>query len=199
MSMLPDALQIPYDKIVTASIDDSGSLSIEQITDILENEWHVTYCDTSNHSTCILSIPYQGCIFLYDQTSANSCDVDDRLIAAYGWSVQNQKKRDASRIRGFLGGRIEIAGKGTFDKGHALSHAMGGGLDINLFPQRPDLNRGRSEAGKLYRRMERYAADHPGTFVFSRLLYNDKSWVPFLLEYGVLMPDGKLWVELFEN
>lgn len=58
---------------------------------------------------------------------------------------------------------------------------------------------GRSEAGRVYRRMERYGSDHPGTFVFSRLIYTDNSWVPSFLEYGVLMPDGKLWVEWFEN
>jgi hypothetical protein len=55
---------------------------------------------------------------------------------------------------------------------------MGGGLDVNLFPQRPDLNRGRSSAGKTYRKMEAYAAQYPGTFTFSRVLYMNEAWVP---------------------
>ena len=37
------------------------------------------------------------------------------------------------------------------DKGHLLSHASGGELDINLFPHRRELNRGWSEEGKLFR------------------------------------------------
>lgn len=102
-------------------------------------------------------------------------------------------------MRGFLGGVIEIPGKGTFDKGHALAHAMGGGLDENLFPQNPELNRGRSPEGRIYRKMERYVAKHPGTFAFSRLIYDDSSWVPSSLEFGILMQTHELWVEWFQN
>jgi hypothetical protein len=47
--------------------------------------------------------------------------------------------------------------------------------------------------------MERYAATHPGTFAFSRLIYADHTWVPAALEYGVLLPDATLWVERFPN
>jgi len=70
---------------------------------------------------------------------------------------------------------------------------------VNLFPQRLELNRGRSPEGKKYRSMERYAAAHPGTFVFSRFWYTDPSWVPVSLEYGLLRPDGTFWVERFTN
>jgi len=31
------------------------------------------------------------------------------------------------------------------------------------------------------------------------MIYSDDSWVPSSLEYGVLKPDGELWVEWFEN
>lgn len=195
----PDSIQIPYDRIVEAATDASGTAIIEELIRFLEDEWIATYYDMSSHAPNILQFPDHGYTFLYDQTSANPCDVDDRLVAAYGHSTQSEHKRDKSRIQGFLGGGIDIPGKGRFDKGHVLAHAMGGGLDVNLFPQRPELNRGRSEAGRVYRRMEKYAADHPGTFAFSRLIYSDNSWVPSFLEYGVLMPDGKLWVEWFEN
>jgi len=47
--------------------------------------------------------------------------------------------------------------------------------------------------------METYAVKHPGTFVFSRLLYADAMWVPVSLEYGIFLPEGKLWVEQFTN
>ena len=42
------------------------------------------------------------------------------------------------------------------DKGHFIAHAIGGGLDMNIFSQARDLNRGISEQGKVYRLMERY-------------------------------------------
>lgn len=152
-----------------------------------------------SHEPNVLQFLDQGFTFLFDQASASGTDAEDRLVVGYGSSTMQRKRRDASRIQGFLGGGIEIPGKGTYDKGHVLAHAQGGGLDVNLVPQRPDLNRGRSAAGKAYRRMEAYAANRPGTFVFSRLIYGDETWVPTSLEYGVLLAEGKLWVELFPN
>jgi hypothetical protein len=169
------------------------------LVQFVEDEWVATYHDMSPHSPTVLKFQDQGFTFLYDQTSANGSDVEDRLVAAYGWSIANEQKKDESRMKGFLGGGIDIPDKGRFDKGHVLAHSMGGGLDVNLFPQRPELNRGRSVAGRVYRRMEKYAAAHVGTFVFSRLIYSDRSWVPSSLEYGVLMQDNRLWVEWFEN
>jgi hypothetical protein len=196
---LAQPLQIPYADIVATATNPSGTININELIQFLEDEWSATYYDMSSHNPCIMKFSDQGFTFLYDQASANTDDVDDRLVAAYGFSTANDHKRDSSRIQGFLGGGLDISGKGKFDKGHALAHAMGGGLDVNLFPQNPELNRGRSEAGKVYRKMEKFAADHPGTFVFSRLIYSNDSWVPTSLEYGVLKPDGELWVEWFEN
>ena len=63
-----------------------------------------------------------------------------------------------------------------YDRGHFMSHRQAGGLDINLFPQRADINQGHSALGKQYRAMERDAVTHRNTFVFSRPLYDDKSW-----------------------
>lgn len=54
-------------------------------------------------------------------------------------------------------------------------------------------------AGKIYRQMERYCAEHPGTFCFNRALYNDNSNRPFAIEFGLLKQDLSLWVQRFEN
>ncbi|MBS4096187.1 MAG: hypothetical protein KGZ83_05035 [Sulfuricella sp.] len=196
---LPDLLQIPYRRIAEAAGDASGVVLVEELTPLLENEWIATYYDMSSHQPTVLQFPDHGYTFLYDQASASSDKVDDRLVAAYGLSATRSHERDKARIQGFLGGGIDVPGKGKFDKGHALAHAMGGGLDVNLFPQRPELNRGKSKAGRLFRKMERHAGDNPGSFVFMRLIYSDDSWVPASLEYGILLPDGELWVEWFEN
>ena len=57
---------------------------------------------------------------------------------------------------------------------------MGGGLDINLFPQVKATNR-----GGLWRKMERYCAANLGTFCFIHPIYRDQSWRPAALEYGI--------------
>ena len=84
-------------------------------------------------------------------------------------------------------------------QGHFLGHASGGILDINLFPQRRELNRGWSEEGKRFRSMERYVAEHPGTFFCHRPSYRDQTWIPATLEYGVLVDGERWWVDRFRN
>ena len=190
---------IPYDRLLADLEPTAGILPSDPLLASLEDAWLAAYCDAASHITQVLSFEDGGFRFLFDHASAAGSDVDDRLVVGYGASQSRSKPRDAARMRGFLAPRLDISGKGVFDKGHVLAHAMGGGLDVNLFPQRPDLNRGRSACGRIYRRMERYVASHPGTFVFSRLWYTDSSWVPASLEYGVLLPAGRFWVEQFLN
>lgn len=136
-------------------------------------------------------------VFQFDHTA-------ERVTLAYAVSVEQLMRRDAGRMRGFpnvnasvrrvLGDRAFVA-----DKGHFLGHASGGILDINLFPQRRELNRGWSEEGKRFRSMERHVAEHPGVFFYHRALYRDDSWIPATLEYGVLLDDTRWWVERFRN
>lgn len=136
-------------------------------------------------------------VYLFDLTL-------ERVVVAYGLSQPPAKARDVSRMRGFpdvdpsFAARLGTAAPAA-DKGHFLAHASGGELDINLFPQRRDLNRGWSAQGKRFRRMERWVAERPGTFHFHRPLYADESWLPARLEYGLLRDDGEWWVERFDN
>jgi len=194
-----ESIALPYDMLVAQVSDSSEKVRFDDLIEALQNEWLSAYSQMCNHEPNVLQFLDQGFTFLFDQVSANGGEAEDRLVAGYGHSMKQRAHRDRSRIRGFLGGRIEIPGKGVFDKGHVLAHAMGGGFDVNLFPQRPELNRGRSVAGKTYRKMEDHAAKHPATFTFSRLLYSDETWVPAALENGILTAEGKLWVEQFSN
>jgi hypothetical protein len=68
-------------------------------------------------------------------------------------------------------------------------------MDMNLFPQRRDLNRGWSAQGKRYRAMERHLAAHPGTFFYHRPIYTDDTWVPAELELAILRPDNEWWID----
>ena len=130
--------------------------------------------------------------------------VAERVVLAYAFSTPSLTKRDASRIRGFPNVNASVKkamGDRAFhaDKGHFLGHASGGTLDINLFPQRRDLNRGWSDQGKRYRAMERYVAERQGTFFYSRPIYDDDTWIPHMLEYAVLTEDRGWWTDRFDN
>jgi len=128
----------------------------------------------------------------YDQT------VEDRVVAVFGTSARPDEPRNGNRLRGWLGETGELVGA-TRDKGHFIAHCMGGALDVNVFSQDRRLNRGWSPQGKIYRQMERYCQQHPGTFCFSRPIYRDSSSVPQWLEFGVLKENENLWVEVFDN
>jgi len=128
----------------------------------------------------------------------------ERVVLAYAISVEQLTKRDVTRMRGFPNPNVStrrILGQKAFlaDKGHFLGHASGGQLDINLFPQRRELNRGWSAEGKAFRSMERYVAEHPGTFFYHRPIYDDETWVPQVLEYGMLEDDTRWTVKRFAN
>jgi len=155
-----------------------------------EYEKKVDYCQ-------LTEIIIDLSVFIFD------C-IEERVVLAYAISTKALNKRDASRIRGFPNVnastmKSDDENKFKSDKGHFLGHASGGQLDINLFPHRTGLNRGWSKEGKIFRKLERYVAKYTGTFFYHRPIYNDNTWVPSFLEYGVLKED-KLWeVEVFTN
>ena len=85
-----------------------------------------------------------------------------------------------------------------YDRGHFISLRQGGVYDINLFPQRADVNRGRGQ-WRVYRDMETECVNRPGTFCFSRPIYDDLTWVPFELEYGVVHAPEHMALRRFPN
>jgi len=89
-----------------------------------------------------------------------------------------------------------------YDRGHFMSHRQGGGLDINLFPQRADINQGRTGLGADYRAMEMACVARAGVapvFCCSRPIYDDGSWVPAQLEYAVIYNPNRMNVRTFPN
>jgi hypothetical protein len=166
--------------------------------------WASEYQAMSSHIPNVLQFEIDGFQHLFDYTSDPSADssahdTEDRLVAVFGLSRIPEGKRSSSRMKGFLGGRLVDATDTPLDKGHFIAVSMGGGTEVNLFPQRPELNRGWSDPGKVFRKMERFAAEHPGTFVFARPLYASTSWHPTSIEYAVLLPELRWWVEQFAN
>lgn len=158
--------------------------------------WCLDYCAEFQKAD-ISEINIDFAIFLFDHST-------ERVTLAYALSTEQLMKRDSSRMRGFP--NVNVSAGSTLaekpfiaDKGHFLGHASGGILDINLFPQRRELNRGWSLEGKRFRSMERYVAKRPGTFFYHRPRYDDETWIPQYLEYGVLIDDTRWRVDTFRN
>lgn len=158
--------------------------------------WYDDY-ENAAADACLSEINLGAAVFTFDHTF-------ERVVLAYAVSTPQLTARDASRIRGFPNVNESVrAALGdmafTVDKGHYLGHASGGVLDINLFPHRRDLNRGWSSDGKRFREMERYVATYPGTFFYHRPTYDDDTWIPASLEYGVLVDNQTWWAGTFRN
>jgi hypothetical protein len=164
------------------------------------------YEATASHPPNIARVEYGTFDYICDSYSgvealgevAFDQRVRDRVVAVLGISLPLRGRRRRSLPKGWVEHPEEIDSSGR-DKGHFIAHAISGGLDMNVFSQARDLNRGLSEQGRLYRLMERYCYENAGTFCFSRPVYDDASSVPRWLEFGLLREDGSLWVEVFEN
>jgi hypothetical protein len=118
-------------------------------------------------------------------------------IAAHGVSQVAARPRKDSRLKGRTLGPVEVvdpAQRLPYDRGHAIGHVIGGGLDINIIPQSRAMNR-----GGMWRRMERYCHDFPGTYFFCRPLYAGLCSHPAEIEFGVLRTDRSMWVNQFQN
>lgn len=128
-------------------------------------------------------------------------NVESRVVAVIGTSAPDLRRRDDSRLRGWLGPTEDTFGK-AWDKGHFIAHSIGGaveGSELNVFIQRRDVNRGWSDAGKRYCSIEKYCASNPGVLCWSPPIYTDGSAMPLQVELGVVKVDGELWVDTFEN
>ena len=177
----------------------------ERVKDFLRAElphaWHEAYAAmTPGRESNILVIARGTFDFIYDDISADG-DAETRVVAAIGTSAPEPRKRDDSRLQGWLGPTGESFGT-AWDKGHFVAHSVGGavrGWELNVFIQRRDLNRGWSAAGRRYRAVERYCAAHPGVLCWTRPIYTDGSAFPLQIELGVLEADDELWVETFDN
>ncbi|MHB1312515.1 MAG: DNA/RNA non-specific endonuclease [Gemmatimonadaceae bacterium] len=155
------------------------------------SEWLKQYQRGTGASE-LVEIVLAGAVFVFD------C-VQERVVLAYAVSTLQLMARDGSRIQGLpdvnVGVRKALGPDAKlYDRGHFLGHASGGELDINLFPHERALNRGWSDHGKAFRKLERDAAARTGTFFFHRPEYADDTWIPTVLEFGVLL-GGTTWAQ----
>jgi hypothetical protein len=120
-----------------------------------------------------------------------------RVVGVWGAVGRPAAVRDRSRQSGFLPDPARWSAAG-YDRGHFVAHSLGGGMDVNFFPQARHLNRGWSSAGRRWRAIERRLAAHPGALVFVRPVYDSPGWAPAWIELATVI-DGRCEVETFDN
>ena len=185
--------------------------------------WIDAYAGSTPRTVQVVSIALQQYEFLYDLEQERVVAVcglswkdksprDTKYMAEFLGAVTSERK-----VRELLRGldaqqaakRRELLAKSwrdrffeeygaKYDRGHFVSLRQGGVYDVNLFPQRADVNQGRGK-WQVYRDMERECVNRPGTFCFSRPLYSDLTWVPSELEYGVVHGPEHMAVRRFPN
>ncbi len=195
---------------ILSSVD---SLDTEQVINHLIYKfpflWEKVYKKHSNRITDICRIKKGTFEYIFDDYATlekkgivpiNS-SIESRVIAAFGISNPQKKYRDDYRLRNWIG-RTNLLFGNSWDKGHLIAHSIGGSVDgaeLNVFQQRRDLNRGWSNDGKQFRKMENYCLKHEGTFCFNRPIYLDQTSKPAFIEFGLLKSSRELWVDIFDN
>jgi hypothetical protein len=205
-AIVSDHWIIDYAAFLAAAEKTNADSVAEHLAEHLPSAWLDVYRDLTPHPINVQRVIESGFTYVYDWYSQFevtgkipfSKDVEDRMVGALGFSRKGTERRNVARQRGWVGPTEKHWGKEN-DKGHFVAHTLGGGLEINVFVQRRDLNRGWSTEGKLYRSMEKFCWENPGTFFFHRPFYSDCTSRPSALEFGVLKPSGELWIERFKN
>jgi hypothetical protein len=159
--------------------------------------WLEAYDRSTSWPTQVMEIVQGALTYLFDMAPSTLEVGDDRVVAVWGLSVAPTAPRDAARQAGFIPAPAKWSQAGH-DRGHFVSHAAGGDMDINFFPQAKDLNRGIGDRGRTWRAMERLTAAQAGTPLLVRPTYADATWIPEDLDFGVVA-DGRLRVERFTN
>ncbi len=169
----------------------------KNIRNLFKEEYIVQFPDSE-----LLKFIVNGYTYLFDlnkDRKSNKSEKNDRIVGVFGRISNTNEIRDDSRMKGFIGQFTKLDKYKDYDKGHFISHKINGNLDQNLYPQLKELNRGWSKQGKLFRSMERYCEQNMDTFIFTRPIYTDLSWIPRFIDYGVFTKEFGLLLNRFNN
>jgi hypothetical protein len=201
------------EEIYRSLFDEAGECLLQHVIEFLNQElpyvWVDAYKQMMPRYMNIIQVQYGLFNYVFDWHTIFDPNVptpylpiiESRLIGVLGQSQPRKARRDDYRLKGWVGSTGQMFGN-KWDKGHYVAHSIGGivdGLEMNVYVQRRDFNRGWSAAGKRFREMERYCALNPETFCFSRPIYTDQTARPTFLEFGVLKSNHEFWVECFDN
>ena len=162
--------------------------------------WLAHYGDLTEWEPQVVEIALGNLTYLFDLAPSSgraSPGADERVVGVWGRVAKPSTERDRARQAGFIPAPARWSQAG-YDRGHFVAHSLGGGMDVNFFPQASDLNRGSSERGRRWRALERYAASAHDASIFMRPLYDGPSWTPALVEFCVVT-DVEVRCEWFDN
>ena len=191
-----EAAALDYGRAVREAMR-GGVADFDLLAPLLVDEAAAAYRRATSGRRSLVEVSLR-CNYLFDDTPAvHAVDPSPRLVAAWGRSTGEIIPRDARFMAGFPLPRS----RAELDRGHLIARQAGGdeGVGINLIPQDRRLNRGRGTDGRRWRLLERLAAEHPGSGVFVRALYDDATDVPVRLDYLLVTPDGLVHLERFRN
>jgi hypothetical protein len=171
-----------YEALASAVRAAPGSTTV--LAEAVSDAWSSQYRSETHGPTELVEVTLGALTYLFDIAQ-------QRLVGAYGTSKPTTAPRPQSRIRGHPS--PNRPGEAQLDRGHVIAHTLGGGADINLVPQLHTLN-----IGNQWRAYERYAQQHPGTFLMVQLEYTDPGQRPAAFTYGIVR-DGRLDYGTFSN
>jgi DNA/RNA non-specific endonuclease len=191
----PAPWQLDYRALVARNWPDDTAIG-KAVTAL----WVAHYCDLTRWEPEIVEIALASLTYLFDLAPSSGPaphDADDRVVGVWGRLAKPRAARNRSRQAGFIPEPARWSEAG-YDRGHFVAHSLGGGMEINFFPQAKDLNRGSSERGRRWRALERHAASADEALIFVRPLYDGPSWRPALLDFCVVTRAGARG-EWFDN
>ena len=195
-----ESWRIDYESLAAAHLN-RGTRGADAFAREVVAQWIDRYRAATSWSPEVVEIALGSLVYLFDEAPSQCADgtqaSDDRVVGVWGRAAAAPRPRDRARQRGFLPDSRHRSRTG-FDRGHFVAHSLGGGMNMNFFPQAADLNRGRSPAGRRWRQLERRAAARPGAMVFVRPVYDSDTWLPRWVDFGVVVGD-ELDVETFDN
>ena len=169
------------------ALDDGASPA--ELGDELERLWTERYRMQTAGVTELVTFEHGGAKYLFDKA-----EVYDRSIAAVGFAETPLAPRNRGYQAGFP---LKADPERPVDRGHMIPSSAGGLYGPNLFRQDRALNRGWSDEGKAYRKIESFAVSHH-SFFFCALVYCDDTDFPALIELGKVY-ERRLEVTLFRN
>jgi len=197
---------VDYESLMSAAPSQGAVAVALFLREVLPSLWRDAYLKTITHQPNLARLRVGTFEYLCDIYSdleskgevAYDQSLQDRVVAAFGTSYPAESA-NPRQSRRWIDPTLQLSVTER-DHGHLIAQCLGGtNLGLNFFSQDRKLNRGHSVQGKIYRQMERYIHQQPGTFCFSRPIYADASNVPKWMEFGVLKNDQTLWVEVFDN
>ena len=200
MRRLREPWRIDYTSLAAAHLEGGTGNAVAFAYEVV-SQWIDRYRASTSWSPEILEIALGSLVYLFDEAPAQRAGdtgvSDARVVGVWGRPATGRRPRDRSRQQSFLPDSRRWSRAG-FDRGHFVAHSLGGGMDINFFPQAADVNRGRSRAGRRWRELERRAGGSARTLVLVRPVYDAETWVPRWLDFGVVLGD-ELEIETFDN